>query len=93
MKDPRYPQADTPAQREWETVEQERDYWKALATSNGATIHAIRLLVEGKLRAVMHVPDGAHPYITVEGMHVGTPIPELSDVLGATHGEENSNDH
>lgn len=42
MSDPRYPTSlDLTDAPEWETVEQERDYWKKLANAYGAKLTAL----------------------------------------------------
>lgn len=64
--DPRYPDAIAPApgEKEWPSVEAERDYWKALAQSYGA-----------KLTALRHVLDGAYEIVIgADGLPYAVPV-------------------
>lgn len=59
MNDPRYPSAlDLTDEPEWETVEQERDYWKALANAYGAKLTALRTVMDRRYEARVNDQDG-----------------------------------
>ncbi len=59
MSDPRYPKAlDLTDEPEWETVEQERDYWKKLANAYAAKLTAISHVMGKKFEARIDESDG-----------------------------------
>ncbi len=59
MPDPRYPKAlDLTDEPEWETVEQERDYWKKLANAYGAKITAMQAVMSATFETFVDPETG-----------------------------------
>ena len=59
MSDPRYPKAlDLTDAPEWETVEQERDYWKKLANQYGAKLTVLSNVMSNAYETFVDPDDG-----------------------------------
>lgn len=62
---------------EWESVEQERDYWKALAQAYGAKLTALKCTLDAEWEIVG--PELGRYYAQMKGGDLSFPLPTIED--------------
>jgi len=72
IEDKRYPEAHAPTEPEWNSIEEERDYWKKLAQGYAAKINMLRVVLNSTYDLEQREDGNWYSVLQGEGENDGT---------------------